>query len=299
MKRYRICRFDFDFRANILNQTIEGQKEEKASLQKLTDEIKKQIINEFGIIDCKDKIKRFKEIGEKPFSIISYHNFLLDEIRKSYVQGAFYPALTSVCTLGERILNHLILDLRDEFKENEPQKEDSHPCIDCKNYDSLKQKGLIKAELDIYTCKSCSNWKLMIGTLSKWSVINPEVKELFDRLEKKRHKSIHFNARLISKLKEESLKAIKILQDIIKKQFPAFFDSEYFIIAPGEAYLKKESEDKPFFKKYYIPNCKLVTPFHTVKQVIPHFIIQDVNEIEDKEISDEEFSKMREEFINR
>lgn len=301
MKRYRIFRSDFDFRANILNQTTEGfSKEEKALLQKQKDKIKKEIINEFGRTGGEDKIKRFKERGEKPFSIITYHNFLLDQIRNSYVQGAFYPALTSACTLGERILNHLILDLREEFKEIKPQKENSHPCSDCKNYDLLKQKGLIKVELDIYTCKSCSNWKLMIETLSNWSVINPYVKGLFDDLQKKRHKSIHFNAKLTANLEKESLKAIEILQNIIKMQFSAFFDSEYFINVKGEAYLKKELEDKPFFKKYYIPNCKLVTPFYTVKTVmskdILYFIIQDI-EIEDKEISDGEFSKRREEFI--
>jgi len=299
MKRYRICAFDFDARANLLNQSTEGWSEEaKANFQKQTKQIEEGIINEFGIIDSASKIKRFKEMGAKPFSIITYHNFLLNQIREAYLQGSFYPALTGACALGERILNHLILDLRGDYSDKSEESEE-HPCKDCKEFSALKQRGFIKLEFDIFTCKSCSNWNLMINNLIKWDVFNSEIENLFKELLKKRHKSLHFNEGTINNLEKESLESVKILQEIIQKLFPAF-GSSYFIPAKGEAYLKKELEDKPFFKKYYLTNSRLVSPFHNVTDVgPPSFVIEDVEKIEDKEISDEEFIKLREEFLEK
>ena len=296
MKRYRISSFDFDSRANILNIEIKPEWNPKIKEQYENNKksIEDQILQEFGIIDGQNKIKRVIELGAKPFSIIAYHNSLLDQIRKSYIQGAFYPALTSSCTLGERILNHLILDLRNEYNYF---KEDSkkHPCSNCENFKDLKNKGLVKVEFDIYSCKDCSNWNLMINELVKWGVFNDKIGTLFKKLSKKRHKSIHFNENTISNLENELLKTIKLLQEIIQKLFPAF-GGEYFIPAKGEAFLKKELESKPFFKKYYIPNSKLVTPYHKVKSVIPNFIIEDIKLENNKEISDNKFIKLREDF---
>jgi hypothetical protein len=295
MKRYRISSFDFDSRANILNFEINPNWDSNIKEQHIKNKqsVANQILQEYGIINGKNKINRLIELGSKPFSIIAYHNSLLEQIRRAYIQGAFYPGLTSSCTLGERILNHLILDLRDKYVSFKTEI-GKHPCNDCKKFQDLKIKGLIKVEFDIYSCNNCSNWNLMIKELVKWDVFNTEVENLFKKLTKKRHKSIHFNEKTISNLKDESLEAIKLLQEIIQKLFPAF-GSEYFIPAKGEAFLKKELESKPFFKKYYIPNSKLVTPYHRVKSVMPNFVIEDII-LENKEISDEEFIKLREKF---
>ena len=139
----------------------------------------------------------------------------------------------------------------------------------------------------------------MISNLLKWEILDSEPEQLFRKLLEKRNKSIHFNTKIITNLKEESLQAINILQKIIQKLFPAF-GSDYFIhAAKGEPYLRKDLESKPFFKKYYIPKSKLVSPFHEVKQVMPQFVIEDVKEIEIKEISDDEYIKLREEFLNK
>lgn len=297
MKRYRVCGFDFDARANLLNLSTEGLSDEaKANFQKQIEPIKQRIIDEFGTIGGVNKIKRFKRMGVKPLSIIAHHNSLLNQIRNAYIQGEFYPALTGTCALGERILNHLILDLRDSYNEKK-EESNEHPCKDGDKFEELKLKGLVKQEFDIFTCKNCSNWNLMINNLVKWEVVNPTVESLFKRLLKKRHKSLHFNEDTINDLENESLESIKLLQEIIQKLFTAFGGS-YFIPARGETYLKKELESKPFFRKYYIPNSKLVSPFHEVKQVMPKFIIEDV-EVKDKEISDEDFIKLREEFLGR
>ncbi len=294
MKRYRILSFDLDTRASLLNLSMEGwSKETKENFQKQISQVKARIFKEYGIINGDKKILRFKEMGAKPVSIIAHHNLLLNQIRASYVQGAFYPALTSTCTLGERILNHLIIDLRDEFKEELESKEiTKHPC---ENFETLREKGLVKTKFDIFSCKSCSNWNLMISNLVKWGVLNSIVEGLFKKLVKKRHKSIHFNENTISNLKNDSLEAIKLLQEIVQNLFPAI-GSKYFIPTKGEAFLKKELESKPFFKKYYIPNSKRVSPYHKVKSIIPKFVIEDIKIKDNKEITDDEFIKLREEF---
>jgi len=296
MRRYRISCFDFDARANILAIEIKPEWEQKIKEQHQENKkaVEAGLLDEFGIIDGQNKINRFKELGAKPISIIVYHNILLNQIRSSYVQGGFYPALTSSCTLGERILNHLILDLRDDFnhlKEEPPE----HPCNECEKFEELETKGLIKMKFNLYSCKDCSNWNIMIKELEKWGVLNDEVSKLFQKLSKKRHKSIHFNPKTIQNLESESMETIKILQEIIQKLFPAF-GSNYFIPAKGEAFLKKELESKPFFKKYYLPNSTLVSPYHRVKSIMPNFEIEDIKIENNTEITDDEFIRLREDF---
>jgi len=296
MKRYRICNFDFDARANWLNQTTEGWSEESiADFQKQTQQIEQGIVEEFGIINKEAKICRFKELGQKPFSILSHHNFLLHQIRESYVQGGFYPALTGACALGERILNHLILDLREEYLDQLGSLEE-HPCKNCDKFEEVKSKGLLQSRPNIAKDKNCSNWNLMIDALVTWEVFNSEIESLFKRLANKRHNSLHFNKKTLDNLGKESLETIKILQEIIQKLFPAF-SKDYCIPAKGEPYLKKELESKPFFKKYYIPNSKLVSPYHKLDIVEHQFVISDEEETEDREISDSEFIKLREGFL--
>jgi hypothetical protein len=296
MKRYRISCFDFDARANILNMEIkpEWKQKIKEQCQKNKKIVEEGLLGEFGTIDGQNKINRFRELGAKPISIIAHHNMLLNQTRSSYIQGGFYPALTSSCALGERILNHLMLDLRDGFNhlKEEPL---GHPCNECEKFKELKAKGLIKIKFDLYSCADCSNWNIMIKELEKWDVLNVEVSELFQKLSGKRHKSIHFNPKTIQNLKSESLETIKILQDIIQKLFPAF-GSDYFIPAKGEAFLKKELESKPFFKKYYLPNSTLVSPYHRVKTVTSNLEIEDVKIENDTKITDDEFIRLREDF---
>lgn len=297
MKRYRIAQFDFDTRANLLNYEIKDEWEDKIKKQHIENRKKviNGIISEYGNADGENKINRFIELGPKPISIIAYHNSLLDEIRKSYIMGAYYPALISSCTLGERILNHLILDLRDKYKHLKEELPE-HPCVDCNEFQYLKENGLVRTKFDIYTCKDCSNWNLMINELSKWEVFNNDVKRIFKKLSKKRHKSVHFNEKTIVNLKRESIETVRLLQKVIQTLFPAW-GSEYFIPARGEAFLKKELESKPFFKKYYIPNSKLVSPYHKVTSVRPIFNIEDIELETYDEVSDDKFVELRNKFL--
>jgi len=71
--------------------------------------------------------------------VIAYHNSFLRRVRDAFASGNYYPALTAGCALGERILNHLILDLREEFRravvdpfvDGYRRGETPNPCITC------------------------------------------------------------------------------------------------------------------------------------------------------------------------
>jgi len=288
MKRYRVLKCDFDTRARILNW---GEKEKFRRLwDSNINQIKKGLQQEYGVVQFGKKCLDYQELGAKPFSIFTPHTGFIDMIRDAYTMGCYYPALTASCALGERILNRLILDLREYYPN--PNKESF--------WDKLREIYLTttgkKVPPDIYKNKSFSNWKLMIRTLRQWRVIDSEVENLSKQLGEKRHKSLHYNPRLREQLKKESLEAIKLIQKIIQKQFGAIGIPRYFFTAKGEVYIKKELEENPFIKVYYLPNCDYVSPYHDVVDVINSKII-DREDVKDKEITDEEFVKLREDYV--
>jgi hypothetical protein len=118
MKRYRVITIDYDTRAYLFSQKIEEGWEEK--VKEVHRENKKQItkglIESFGELHSDKKIKNFIELGNKPLSVLAFHNKFFEQIRIAFVMGAYYPALTGACALGERILNYLVLILRDDFR---------------------------------------------------------------------------------------------------------------------------------------------------------------------------------------
>ena len=218
MKRYRICQFDFDTRIHPLTMEIKEEWEE--NIKKLHYENRKNIeeglVIQYGISNANIKKQNFIDLGLKPISILAFHNNFFEQIRYSFVVGGYYPALTGACALGERILNHLIIKLRDDYKTKPEYKK-------------------------IYMKNSFDNWELTIETLKKWSVLLHEVVKKFKELEEMRHKSIHFRPDVDQNDRELALRAIHCLQEIIKNQFSGFGPQPWFITTiPGEIYIKKE-----------------------------------------------------------
>ncbi len=275
MKRYKLFNFDIDSRANILNMEIEETWDEKNKelLSKNKKSTEGSLISEFGAWGQESKIRNFKELGPKPISIIAFHNKFFEQIRKSFVIGSYYPALTGACALGERILNYLILSLRDNFKQTPEYKK-------------------------IYNKKSLDNWDEAIEILESWQILLPDVVSKFKDLKEIRNReAIHFNIETEDKDREIALKAIRILSDIIWGQFAFLGLQPWFIEeTKGEFYIKKNWEDKPFIKTVYIPNCCLVGPFHKVEIISNKWKIIDDYKYENKEISDSDFIKIREDF---
>ncbi len=276
MKRYRILAFfDFDTRCLTLSEPIREEWEDK--VKALHRENGENTIThlkaEFGEIDSDQKIKNFVDLGPKPLSIIAFHNAFFAQVRSSFVIGAYYPALTGACALGERILNHLILALRDDFKASAEYKH-------------------------VYRKDSFDDWALAIDTLVAWDVLLPEAAADFRMLMRKRNEAIHFRPETDGNVRQLAFDAVTCLQKIIGEQFSGFGPQPWFITGiPGEIYIKEEWESKPFVRKVYLGNGPLVGPKHRIESLHPQIRIVDPDHNKPSpDISDDEFVSLRKAF---
>lgn len=248
MKRYRIFCFDF----NLSHSSFEPAKDQwDENVKRLHEENRLNAIEkmkiQFGDKNLEYKIQNFIDLKEKFPSIIAFHNKFLEQCRNSFVIGSYYPALTSACALGERVLNHLIIKLRENYRSTPEYKK-------------------------VYKKNSFDDWTLAIETLESWSVLLPETVKVFNSLKVKRNHAIHFNPETDTNDRELALKAIHDIQDIIRLQFGAIGNQPWLFVANGECYIRQEWEDKPFIKLVYLPRCGLVGYKHNVKSFSPRGI---------------------------
>lgn len=273
MKRYRVVPKTFDLTANLLISLEESLRINPSDdIVEKINQLKESYGMRYGILYIENKLDNIRSIGVNPFSIVSYHNSLIQQIRDSFITGNYYPALTGACALGERILNHLILDLRTHYQ---PLGNDE----------------------SIFTDKTFSNWRDMILKLDEWNVLLPEVSKSFKELKNIRNKALHFSQSLPSKLREVALEALILIQNIIANQFSAFGLQPWFIPnVAGESYLKREWETIPFIKEYYLKiNSYYVGPSHKVKSIQPWQFEDDV--YSEEEITDEKFVELRKNWV--
>jgi len=124
MKRYRVLGYDIDSRASLLSIEIKETwaPEVKEMHRRNQEAIRQGLMEEFGQEHVLTKLDNFIALGNAPFSIVTFHNKFLRQVRTAFFMGAYYPALTGACALGERVLNHLILGLRVRVSPNVGQK---------------------------------------------------------------------------------------------------------------------------------------------------------------------------------
>lgn len=271
MKRHRILSFDFDTRV----YGLEPQQEQWDEATKAQHERNRQstidgLTRQYGERNIEQKVENFTALKAKPLSVAAFHNKFLEQIRSAYVVGSYYPALTGACSLGERLLNHMILLLRDYHKGTPEYKK-------------------------VYRKESFDYWPLAIDTLEAWGELLPEVVEKFRSLTEKRNRAIHFNPETDTNDKELALDAVHTIQEIVGNQFSAFGPQPWYFCVPGEIYIKKEWEEKPLIKHIFLPNGLHVGPLHRVDAIFPNVIINDPGPYEEREIADEEFIALREE----
>jgi len=267
-RRYRVWGFDFDARAAILTTEIrehwaEDVKEQhRANHRRLVEDLRE----EFGERDLDQKVQNFTDIGTKPVSILTYHNSMFGQIRSAFTVAAYYPALTGACALGERILNHLVLDLRDDFRGTPQYKR-------------------------VYRKSSFDDWQLAIDTLLAWDVLLPDVAKEFITLGELRHRSIHFNPSTYANLRSDALTAVKHIRLIIDRQFGAFGPQPWFIAGVlGAAFIKREYDARPFIRRYFLPHCPFVGVRHSIEMdEHPRAQFIDIHDYGDGDLSDEEF----------
>ena len=268
MKRYRVTTLDFDTRATILSTPIEGHWAEstKESWSRNKEAVRKELLAEFGEFMQEIKLANFVDLGPRPLSILAFHNVFAAQIRDSFVVGAYYPALVGACALGERILNHLVLSLRDEFRSTPEYKR-------------------------VHRRRSFANWRLPIEVLKAWNVLLPHVADAFDELNTVRNRAIHFDPATDTNDRALALGAINTLTRIIDGQFGAFGGQPWFIPETrGAAFIARSAESDPFVRKVYLPNCDYVGPWHRPKYMHNGQIyIEDDYRYPELEISDAEF----------
>jgi hypothetical protein len=266
--------FDFDTRANILTQVIQDHWQE--NVKELHRRNKQTVLAglaaDFGQVNFQEKVDNLVAIGPKPFSIVSYHNKFFEQARRAFIVGSYYPALTATCALGERVLNHLVLLLRDDFRNTPEYKY-------------------------VYKRDSFDSWDLPIHTLVSWDVLAGVTAERFRELAHVRNRhAIHFNPDTDQNDRPLALEAIRLMTDIIITQFSAAGPQPWFLgDVPGEIYIKQDAESQPFVQKVYLPNCLHLGPYHDVQSIDTNgrMTIRDDYPYEDSRITDDEFSRLR------
>lgn len=271
MKRHIVIPYVFDTRANFLKEPGEHW-EESAKILYLENQAKiiEGLRVELGELNFEQKLQNFKDLGPSPLSIISHHNILYKQAQDAFIYGFYYPALTSACALGERVFNHLILDLRSNYKSTS-------------KYRKICRK------------QSFQNWEYTIKILADWGVFqHPDIKYKFDELRKLRMCSIHFNHETYKNLRSDALAALSYMALIINLQFGIAAGQKWMIEGTkGAFFIKKDAEQDPFMAKYYLPQCPLVGPYYAMKfNQEGHWLIFDWINYDNREISDEEFVKL-------
>lgn len=271
MKRNRIFGFDFDSRVYTLDPIGENWEEHVKQLyQKNQARMIGELRAEWGSMHFDQKLQNFKDLGAKPFSVVAFHNRLYSQCREAFILGKYYPALTGVCALGERVLNYLVLGLREHFKTSPLYKR-------------------------IYNKDSIDNWQLAIDVLTEWEILTPDADANFRILSGLRNDAIHFNMDTEVNARALALEALLVFGHIVENQFAALGDLPWIFVTAGEIYVKKEYEEDCFIQLVYMPNTVRVGYMHGVSSFYP-LQIEDDHEYEDRAISDEEYVALRQSY---
>jgi hypothetical protein len=200
-------------------------------------------------------------------SLLTYHNRLHEQARRTFVAAAYYPALVAACALGERILNHLVLDLRDSFQSSDHYKK-------------------------VYRKQSFDKWPFVVSVLTDWKVFAEGVGAEFLALGEVRNRSIHFNPETYQSLREDALASLQRLNAIIAKQFGYFGFQPWFIEdTPGAQFVKRAYENDPFVRAYVIPRSGFVGALYGMEMSGGFWKHLDYTDYGDDELSDDQFAR--------
>lgn len=267
-RRYHPYSFDFDSTPLSLQNPEEHWDEQvkQLHLENRARQIKRLEL-EYGALNIDDVLKNTIDLGPKSMSLLTYHNRLHQQARSAFVAGFYYPALVAACALGERILNHLVLDLRDNFKSSDHYKK-------------------------VYRKDSFDHWPFVVSVLTDWSVLADGVGAEFLALGELRNRSIHFNPETYQSLRADALGALQRLNAVIALQFGYFGRQPWFIEnTPGAQFVKRAYEEHPFVRTYLIPRSGFVGPLYGMELSEQGFWTHlDYADYGDVEFSDEEFA---------
>lgn len=243
-RRYLPMQFGFDTRANILSMEIAEDWEPQVREQWLSNQqaIREGLIHQHGAENHEQKIADFTEIGAAPWSILDEHNAFLGQVRVAFTQAAYYPALVGACALGERILNELILRLREDFVDH-------------------------AATSEVGELRTLANWNKCIEVLVAWGVVDDATATRMNDVRKLRNKSVHFGEHLRGHdAREDALTALRLIQECVEALFAPHGGAPRFIDGTsGHSFLALASEDEPLVRRFFLPNCALVSPRYEMR----------------------------------
>lgn len=240
-RRYRPLQFNFDTRATFLDTVIEDNWEVgvKEQWRGNKSSVRMHLLAEHGTIDGDEKIENFCALGPAPWSISYEHTDPLKQVRSAFTHGDFFPALVGACALGERIFNHLILALRQDY---------------------VNHRATTKR---IRAHDTFDDWGHAIDVLRGWGVFTDEVATTYRKLEEKRHASIHFDPKVPATARQPALTAILAVQTIIAEIFaPLGGPPTYIPGTSGASFIALAAEDTPLVKRLFIPRSALLSPAH-------------------------------------
>jgi hypothetical protein len=266
-RRYHPFSFDFDSTPLSLAEPEDRWDEPvKQNHRQNRAQAIKRLELQYGSASIDNVIKNVTDLGPKSMSLLTYHNQFHDQARRSFVAGFYYPALVAACALGERILNHLVLDLRDNFKSSEHYRK-------------------------VYRKDSFDNWAFVVTVLTDWKVLVDDVGAEFLLLGELRNRSVHFDPDTYRSLREDALAALQRLNAIIAKQFGYFGIQPWFIEnTPGAQFVKRTYETVPFVRTYIIPRSGFIGPLYGMDLSQAGWQHLDYADYGDGQLSDEEFA---------
>jgi hypothetical protein len=238
-RRYLPHAISFNTQARLLTEEISpdwapeviAQHEENRRLARV------RLIHEFGNDDHERKIHDYGAVGVTPWSVVDQHNLFMGQIRDAFAFGAYYPALVGACALGERLLNEMVIRLRDSYGD--------HP-----------------ATKKVATPKTFTDWVACIEALFVWGVVDDAVATKFNKLRRFRNRSVHYGKHLVgSDARDDALQAVLLVQEIVQGLFTPHGGPPKFVAGvSGHSFLALASEDEPFIREFILPASLLVSP---------------------------------------
>lgn len=240
-RRYLPLRYTFDTRNRLLDSGDDEHNWDphiREQWERNRRQITVGLLHELGAVDFETKFDNYRDVGVAPMSVVALHNIFLAQIRHAFVVGAYYPALVGAGALGERMLNQLVIVLRNDYRD--------HPAT----------------TPEIASWKSFSKWRQCTDALAGWGVLSDHLVDDFVRLGRLRHRAVHYNPGLDNTdARDAAMAAVRLMQDIIQKLFPPLGGPPRFIEGTsGHSYLSLGVETQPLIKHFYLPASVLVSP---------------------------------------
>lgn len=268
MRRYRILKFYIDATRNPFKD-LSGD-----VFEKFKEDHRNYLGQKYGSLNFEEKFRRWLSIPKPVLSVVDEHTHLLEDIEDAYVLGSLYSALTGACCLGERIINQIIIRIRESYRASEQYKK---IC----NKDSI------------------NDWSLGIETLKEWKIIDTDTEAKYRRLGKLRTDAVHFQNK-VQNLERMAQEAIELINQIVSDLFGLDEKKKDMLIwfeVPGEIFLRKEIEQDPFIKAFYIPAARSAGYKHTIGTTANgEWFIEDNNAYPETDIPDDEFVRLRIEY---